>query len=234
MARQTSLLPNRSTTPSTPTFAPDIYSLGCTLYYLLSGGPPFQAKTLYDILQAHHSMDALMLNFVRPEVPTELASVVAKMMAKEPDWRFQAPGEVAKAVAPFFKRAAQVGVTSDIRTPPETAPAAARSRAGSAQVATDSSSAAPPAATPLAARNQDRPEEMWKSLIDFTEPEEIPSPPAIAIRDRARTSALVLARPGQSGGIRRDPVRCWNHIPNRHRQRAARYRGRRSEHRGGR
>ena len=40
----------------------DIYSLGCTLYYLLTGGPPFQASSLYDIFQAHFSMDAEPLN----------------------------------------------------------------------------------------------------------------------------------------------------------------------------
>ncbi len=33
----------------------DIYSLGCTFYYLLTGGPPFQAASLYEIFQAHHS-----------------------------------------------------------------------------------------------------------------------------------------------------------------------------------
>src|SRR5262249_14561191 len=63
----------------------DVYSLGCTLYYLLNGGPPFDGTSLYDLLQAHHSREALPLNLARPEVPVELAALVAKMMAKEPD-----------------------------------------------------------------------------------------------------------------------------------------------------
>jgi serine/threonine protein kinase len=82
----------------------DIYSLGCTLYYLLSGRPPFRGTTLHDILQAHHMTDAQMLNLVRPEVPAELAAVAAKMMAKEPGRRFQTPAEMADALAPFFKK----------------------------------------------------------------------------------------------------------------------------------
>ena len=82
----------------------DIYSLGCTLYYLLTGGPPFKATSLYEILQAHHSMDALPLNLARPEVPVELAALVARMMAKEPERRFQTPGEVAQALTPFFRK----------------------------------------------------------------------------------------------------------------------------------
>jgi serine/threonine protein kinase len=86
----------------------DIYSLGCTLYYLLTGGPPFRANSLFEILQAHHSMDATPLNLARPEVPVALAAVVGKMMAKEPERRFQTPKEVAQALTPFFKKSAAV------------------------------------------------------------------------------------------------------------------------------
>jgi formylglycine-generating enzyme required for sulfatase activity/serine/threonine protein kinase/FKBP-type peptidyl-prolyl cis-trans isomerase len=85
----------------------DIYSMGCTLYYLLTGGPPFKASSLYDLLQSHHAMDATPLNLIRPEVPVELAALVAKMMAKEPGRRFQTPAEVAKALTPFFKKGSE-------------------------------------------------------------------------------------------------------------------------------
>ena len=94
----------------------DIYSLGCTFYYLLTGGPPFRGEHLWDLYQAHFSMDASPLNLVRPEVPVELAAVVAKMMAKEPRRRFQTPGEVAQALTPFFKKgsAPVKGATTEI------------------------------------------------------------------------------------------------------------------------
>ncbi len=85
----------------------DIYSLGCTFYYLLTGGPPFRGEHLWDLYQAHFSMEAGPLNLLRPEVPAELNAVVAKMMAKEPDRRFQVPVEVAEALTPFFKKGSE-------------------------------------------------------------------------------------------------------------------------------
>ena len=95
------IAPEQITHARTADIRADIYSLGCTLYYLLSGGPPFRGDGLYDILQAHHSMDAPPLDLARADVPAELAALVAKMMAKDPAHRFQAPAEVARALSPF-------------------------------------------------------------------------------------------------------------------------------------
>jgi serine/threonine protein kinase len=81
----------------------DIYSLGCSLHYLLTGKAPFKAKSLYELLQAHISMNATPVHELRPEVPAELSAVIAKMMAKDPAQRYQTPAEVAKALAPFMK-----------------------------------------------------------------------------------------------------------------------------------
>lgn len=81
----------------------DIYSLGCTLYFLLAGVPPFEQTSLQRLLEAHQKSNPKPLNLVRAEVPVELTAVVGKMMAKTPAERYQTPIEAAKALVPFFK-----------------------------------------------------------------------------------------------------------------------------------
>ena len=94
------------------------------------------------------SMDAAPLNLERPEVPVEVAALVAKMMAKEPSRRFQTPGEVARMLLPYFKTSAsqRVGSGAEVsRVNPQVA-SAQPSRAGLApnQPATESAATAGP------------------------------------------------------------------------------------------
>jgi serine/threonine protein kinase len=146
----------------------DIYSLGCTLYYLLSGGPPFRGTSLYDILQAHHSMEATPLNLARPEVPVELAALVGKMMAKEPERRFQEPKDVAQALKPFF----QDGGARTVAPKPELSQAA---RSVADQVTPQSSIHVAPVPAPGSDKpaSPTRPGSPLEGLIEITETEPI-------------------------------------------------------------
>jgi serine/threonine protein kinase/WD40 repeat protein len=164
----------------------DIYSLGCTFYYLLTGGPPFHATSLYEILQAHHSMDALPLNLARPEVPIELAALVAMMMAKEPERRFQTPRDVAQALLPFFKKGivGAAGPKAEMPQPggADHKRASTRVLSVSTQPATQTPTVPPPLERPSATP---RTELAWESLIKFKETEP-PAEPAQVVTGSAR------------------------------------------------
>jgi tRNA A-37 threonylcarbamoyl transferase component Bud32 len=80
----------------------DVYSLGCTLYFLLGGRPPFQADTPMETVVAQIQDEARPLTALRPDVPDELWQVVARMLAKKPAQRYQTPAEVARALQPFL------------------------------------------------------------------------------------------------------------------------------------
>jgi serine/threonine protein kinase/WD40 repeat protein len=73
----------------------DLYSLGCTLYHLLTGRPPFPGGTLGLKLVKHQTEQPEVITALRADVPAGLAAVVQKLMAKNPEERYQSPAEVA-------------------------------------------------------------------------------------------------------------------------------------------
>jgi eukaryotic-like serine/threonine-protein kinase len=77
----------------------DVYGLGATLFSLLTGRPPFDGGTIGQKLMWHQTKVPERVDVLRPEIPAELADVVAKMLAKNPDDRQQTMDEVAEVLS---------------------------------------------------------------------------------------------------------------------------------------
>ncbi len=80
--------------PKTISGASDVYSLGATLYHLLSGRPPFEGKTAYDVMRGHMEERLRPLRELRPDLPAHLAELVERCLAKNPERR---PAPIALA-----------------------------------------------------------------------------------------------------------------------------------------
>jgi serine/threonine protein kinase len=81
----------------------DIYELGATLYFLLTGRPPFTGDDPTDLLNRIRSVDPPALPGLRPDLPTELMGLVNRMMDKVPDRRPPTAADVETALAKFCR-----------------------------------------------------------------------------------------------------------------------------------
>ncbi|MEM9553418.1 MAG: protein kinase [Acidobacteriota bacterium] len=82
----------------------DIYSVGATLYSLLTGHPPFDGKNAVQVVANAVKLEAPRLRDSRPEVPPELERIVTRCLAKEPDGRFAGYGGLRYALLPFSSK----------------------------------------------------------------------------------------------------------------------------------
>jgi serine/threonine protein kinase len=82
----------------------DVYSLGCTLYFALTGRPPFPEGTLAQRVLKHQTQQPEPIVAKRPDVPPALEAICRRMMAKSAAARYQTAAEVSAALADWIKR----------------------------------------------------------------------------------------------------------------------------------
>lgn len=76
----------------------DLYALGCTLYFLLSGRVPFPGGTTIEKILRHCQETPTPITTFRPDLPPEVVAVLDRLMARHPDDRFQTPAELIAAL----------------------------------------------------------------------------------------------------------------------------------------
>jgi serine/threonine protein kinase len=125
----------------------DVYSLGCTFYFALTGKVPFPFATAAEKLKGHLRKKPTPVYSLRPDIPKRVAAIVHKMMSKRPENRIQTAADVVRYLKPLAERQP---VVFDFRSVLATRMAYARKRAEQKSRAAGGSGSGP-GSTPKAA-----------------------------------------------------------------------------------
>ncbi len=100
-----------------PDHRSDLYSLGCTLYEMLAGTRPFETKARHEMIKQHIMDTPPDVRDSRPEISEAMATIVARLLEKDPDKRFQTGVELAEALEPLaapYKRRQRVKSSDEV------------------------------------------------------------------------------------------------------------------------
>lgn len=103
--------------PSQMTAASDQYSLGCVLYYCLTGQVPFPGTNAVEKMMAHQTRQPRPIKELAPEVPDELCAIVERLMQKSPEARYGSMSEVIVELRPHAAELIAAAVTMAKRNP---------------------------------------------------------------------------------------------------------------------
>ena len=169
--------------PTNRTPAGDQYSLGCTLYYALTGRVPFPEGSAVEKMMAHQAKDPLEISEFAPDVPAGLAAVVKKLMAKNPDERYSGCDVVVEALEPFL---------GDMRSIPGGVP-----KSGSGRVSMNNLSRSPGGSSGRLPGLGSRPGSHSGSSFPAAGGSKLPAPAPSGSRLPSRPAAAAVAeRPG--------------------------------------
>ena len=110
------LSPEQIEDPKTVDIRSDIYSLGATLYEMLTGAPPYAGKTTYDILQKMIAETIVDPRKKNPHVSAVTARIVMKMLHKNPARRYQTPAALLKVLNSILQRYSAADIQGIMRS----------------------------------------------------------------------------------------------------------------------
>jgi len=168
----------------------DIYSLGCTMYFLLAGRPPFNEGTLTQRLLAHQTKEPTPLESLRTDIPPSLLAILRKLMLKDRNERIQTAREVVSELTNWLaEQIHQEHDSTGLRTPPGSfEPASLENQYQ--DVATDPAMAQDESAAP--------PSDLGNFLSSLSDVNPTRTPPTATKSARGGSSALRLSRNRQS------------------------------------
>jgi serine/threonine protein kinase len=109
------LSPEQALNPQAASVRSDIYSLGCTLYFLLTGQVPFPEGTIDEKLLRHQHEEPAPLTAFRKDVPSAFVALLRRMLAKRPEDRFRTPDALALVLAPYTRLESKIpGFDSEV------------------------------------------------------------------------------------------------------------------------